>query len=82
MVKLLGETFARSDCDHLKQLRLLEKVMFQTHQVKVGRGKSATYVDRFRWTTKHDDEVRENILYSIKIFKKRCLNSENTNGES
>lgn len=81
MVKLLEETFARSDCEHLKQLELLHKVMFHTDKIKIGRGKSATYVEQFRWNKKEDDKVRENILYSLKIFKKRCLNSENTNGE-
>ncbi len=81
MVKLLGETFARSDCEHLKQLRLLEQVMFQTEKHKVGRGKNATYVERFRWNKESDKEIRKNISYSIKFFKERCLNSENTNGE-
>jgi len=78
MAKLLGETYARTDCDHLKQLHILKRVMFQTYKRKIGRGKQATYVEEFKWQQEGDDEVRENILYSIKIFEKRCLDLENT----
>jgi len=56
-------------------------VMFQTVKRKIGRGKKAYYEEEFKWNEETDDEVRENILYSIKYYEERCSNSDHTNGK-
>tara|TARA_R100000479_G_scaffold37633_1_gene16691 strand:- start:178 stop:345 length:168 start_codon:yes stop_codon:yes gene_type:complete len=55
--------------------------MFKTRDVKVGRGKKAFTKKEFVYDTDDDREVRENIMYSIKIFKDRCSDIESTNGK-
>ncbi len=81
MAVLLEETRGFNDCEHLKELHHLRRVMFKTRDVKVGRGKKAFTKKEFVYDTDDDREVRENIMYSIKIFKDRCSDIESTNGK-
>lgn len=81
MAKLLEETRGFSDCEHLKQLLLLKSVMFKTKQVKIGRGRKAKFIEELVYDTDDDQEVRDNIIYSIEIYEKKCSDSENTNGK-
>mgnify|MGYP001330767359 CR=1 FL=1 len=81
MAKLLEATSGRSDCKQVEQLDILHKVMFQTIQRKIGRGKKAYYEKEFKYNDEDDDKVRENIIYSIKYYKERCSNSDHTNGK-
>lgn len=81
MAVLLEETRGFSDCEHLQQLEILKSVMFKTIKVKVGRGKKAKFIDEFAYDTDSDQEVRDNIIYSIKIYEKRCSDTDNINGK-
>jgi len=81
MAKLLEPISGRDDCHQVKQLNILKRVMFQTVKRKVGRGKKAYYEEEFKWNEETDDEVRENILYSIKYYEEKCSNSDHTNGK-
>lgn len=81
MAKLLEETRGFSDCEHLKKLLLIKSVMFKTKQVKVGRGRKAKFTEELVYNKDSDQKVRDNIIYSIEIYEKKCSDSENTNGK-
>jgi hypothetical protein len=55
--------------------------MFKTKQVKVGRGRKAKFIEELVYDTDDDQKVRDNIIYSIEIYEKKCSDSENTNGK-
>tara|TARA_B100002019_G_scaffold227039_1_gene200136 strand:- start:1340 stop:1507 length:168 start_codon:yes stop_codon:yes gene_type:complete len=55
--------------------------MFKTNKVKVGRGKKAKFIDEFAYDSDADQEVRENIIYSIEIYEKRCSDTDHINGK-
>jgi hypothetical protein len=78
MAKLLGRTSGWNDCEQLKQMEILFRVMNKTKTIKIGRGKKAYTKEEFVYQSESDDEVRDNINYSIKHYKELCLNSENT----
>ncbi len=78
MAKLLGKTSGWNDCERLKQMEILFKVMNKTKTVKIGRGKKAYTKEEFVYQTDSDNEVRDNINYSIKHYKQLCSTSEYT----
>lgn len=53
--------------------------MFTKLQKKIGRGRKAEFVEVFKWNDPSHEMVRENIIYSIKIYEKKCSSSDNTN---
>jgi hypothetical protein len=55
--------------------------MCATYKRKIGRGKNARFVDEYKWNSREDKQIRENINYSIKIFAERCSSTESTNGK-
>jgi hypothetical protein len=79
--ELLEETYGFSDCEHVKNLIVLRSVMCATYKRKIGRGKNARFVDEYKWNSREDKQIRENINYSIKIFAERCSSTESTNGK-
>ena len=58
MAKLLGRTSGWSDCEQLKQMEILFRVMNKTKTVKIGRGKKAYTKEEFVYQSESDDEVR------------------------
>ena len=63
------ETYGYTDEQTLKQVKILEHVMFQTKEVKKGRGKKAIITHEFVYNTEEDDEVREKIINTIKHYE-------------
>jgi len=63
------ETYGYSDEQTLKQVKILEHVMFKTKEVKKGRGKKAIITHEFVYNTEEDDEVREKIINTIKHYE-------------
>lgn len=53
--------------------------MFAKLKKKIGRGRKAKFVEVFKWNDPSHDMVRENIMYSIKIYEEKCSSSDNTN---
>ena len=53
--------------------------MFTKIQKKVGRGKKTKFIEVFKWNDSSHDIVRENIMYSIKIYEEKCSSLDNTN---
>ena len=47
MVKLLEKTSGWTDCEQVKQLQTLYNVMNMTKEVKIGRGRNATFKKEF-----------------------------------
>ena len=76
---LLSNDRGYDDCEHLIQLYSLRNVMFTKLQKKIGRGRKAEFVEVFKWNDPSHEMVRENIIYSIKIYEKKCSSSDNTN---
>ena len=67
------------DCEHLINLYSLRNVMFTKIQKKIGRGKKTNFIEVFKWNDPSHDMVRENIMYSIKIYEEKCSSLDNTN---
>ena len=76
---LLCNDLGYDDCEHLIHLYELRNVMFAKLQKKIGRGRKAEFVEVFKWNDPSHDMVRENIMYSIKIYEEKCSSSDNTN---
>ncbi len=81
MEPLLEKTIGFSDCAYIKQIKVLEAVMFKTKQVKIGRGKKAKFIEEFVYQSEGDNEIRLKIKNSLKYYTDRCLNSETTKKE-
>ena len=81
MVKLLEKTSGWTDCEQVKQLQTLYNVMNMTKEVKIGRGRNATFKKEFIYQSDTDQEIRDNINYSLKYYKNLCSNSEITKKE-
>ena len=69
MVKLLEKTSGWTDCEQVKQLQTLYNVMNMTKEVKIGRGRNATFKKEFIYQSDTDQEIRDNINYSLKYYK-------------
>jgi len=76
---LLSNDLGYDDCEHLIQLYSLRNVMFAKLKKKIGRGRKAEIVEVFKWNDPSHDMVRENIMYSIKIYENKCSSLDNTN---
>ena len=59
------EHYGYTDEQTLKQVRILEHVMFQTKEVKKGRGRKAIVTHEYVYNTEEDDEVRDKITNTI-----------------
>jgi hypothetical protein len=55
--------------------------MNMTKEVKIGRGRNATFKKEFIYQSDTDQEIRDNINYSLKYYKNLCSNSETTKTE-
>tara|TARA_R100001460_G_scaffold12135_2_gene28019 strand:- start:12484 stop:12729 length:246 start_codon:yes stop_codon:yes gene_type:complete len=68
------EQYGYSDEQTLKQVRILEHVMFQTKEVKKGRGRKAIVTHEYVYNTEEDDEVRDKITNTIKHYEAKLEN--------
>lgn len=68
------EKYGYSDEQTLKQVKILEHVMFQTKEVKKGRGRKAIVTHEYVYNTEEDDEVREKITNTIKHYEAKLEN--------
>lgn len=76
---LLSNDYGYDDCEHLIQLYSLRNVMFAKLKKKIGRGRKAEFIEMFKYNDTSHDMVRENIMYSIKIYEEKCSSLDNTN---
>jgi hypothetical protein len=53
--------------------------MFAKLKKKIGRGRKAEFIEVFKYNDRSHDMVRENIMYSIKIYEEKCSSLDNTN---
>jgi len=69
---LIKPNYGEDNCQHLKSLRGLKKVMNQTKRRKIGSGKKSTWVDVLKYNNLGDESVRKNINESIEYYEKLC----------
>lgn len=53
--------------------------MFAKLKKKIGRGRKVEFIEVFKYNDRSHDMVRENIMYSIKIYEEKCSSLDNTN---
>jgi hypothetical protein len=78
MAVLIENNRGCSPCQHLDELKRMYRVLTKTVKVKHGRGRNIRYTETLKYKNSSDIVARENLIYSIKIYEERCLNSENT----
>lgn len=76
---LLSNDYGYDDCEHLIQLYSFRNVMFAKLKKKIGRGRKVEFIEVFKYNDRSHDMVRENIMYSIKIYEEKCSSLDNTN---
>ena len=59
--------------------KVLKKVMFNTKEVKTGRGRKAIVTHEFIFNTEEDDQVREKIINTIKHYEAKLETIPNKN---
>jgi hypothetical protein len=59
-----------SPAEFLESLKLLEHVMFNTKEVKSGRGKHTKVSMLYKYRKKGDDQIRNRIINSIKYYER------------
>jgi|TARA_R100000149_G_scaffold66205_1_gene43774 hypothetical protein len=68
-----------NDYECLQQAKVLKKVMFNTKEVKIGRGRKAIVTHEFIFNTEEDDQVREKIINTIKHYEAKLETIPNKN---
>ena len=68
-----------NDYEFLQQAKVLKKVMFNTKEVKTGRGRKAIVTHEFIFNTEEDDQVREKIINTIKHYEAKLETIPNKN---
>jgi hypothetical protein len=71
-VGLIKPKYGEDNCQHLKSLRGLKRVMNQTKKRKVGLGKKSSCVDVLKYNSIGDKSIRKNINESIEYYEKLC----------
>lgn len=71
-MKLINPKYGDDNCQHLKSLRVLKKIMTQTKKRRIGSGKKSAWVDVLKYNSTGDKSVRENINQSIEYYEKLC----------
>jgi len=69
---LIKPNSGEDNCQHLKSLMGLKRVMNQTKKRKIGSGKKSTWVDVLKYNSLSDECVRKNINESIEYYEKLC----------
>tara|TARA_R100001086_G_C11746589_1_gene234084 strand:- start:91 stop:339 length:249 start_codon:yes stop_codon:yes gene_type:complete len=70
-----------NDKECLQHTMILKKVMFNTKEVKSGRGKKAIVTHEFIFDTDEDTQVREKIMNTIKHYEAKLETIPNKNNK-
>lgn len=71
-MELIKPSGGVDNCQHLKSLKVLKKIMTKTKKVRIGVGKKSTWVDVLKYNSLGDESVRKNINESIEYYEKLC----------